>query len=282
MFKKVYMGLLILIIFTIIAAGCGGDDDMVTPSSLQGNQQYGYITVKVLWPGESIESGECLLSSGDEANTLTASMPGDTKCIYISVRNPATEQILEINGEPARITIRKGIINNVKFGPIECGTEVIVRAEASVHTEIVEDEPPPPDTIISRVERKITIVPHGEDMFHDNPDNANIINLYLGDYEISFFDPIDRIVEGQKEDIIVGLRIGYDHPPNPFLPPITPLPLSPTPYSYDFLIDRPLKLILLNVDGGVPGSDCDRIEFLDPNGNSVGDEIEIRTDGIEG
>ena len=86
--------LIILILATfalIIAAGCGGgNDDIVTPSSLQNTNDNiessgGYISINVIWPQEGL-SGKCIMSSGSDDNNLTASMPGGTQYILFELR----------------------------------------------------------------------------------------------------------------------------------------------------------------------------------------------------
>lgn len=67
------LSLIVLLILTLIAislSGCGGDN-IATPPSISDesdtsnlSEDYGYITMSVMWPQSNIE-GSILISSGD-------------------------------------------------------------------------------------------------------------------------------------------------------------------------------------------------------------------------
>ncbi len=192
---KFFLTLLILIISGfILFYGCSGSDGIVEPSSIsdnQGNtnQTVGFITIRVVWPENGIE-GECIISSGNEQNTLTASMPGGTTEIKIKVReqgelNP--DEIL-LHGEgkitwPAEDTITIGPIPSIW---------VTIRAEAYDKS----------GNQLSAVEEDLEVKP-----------GPNTVGLNLGDYRLSL----------TAEPVMSGLTSSGSFPTE------IPTPSGPTP-----------------------------------------------------
>jgi len=100
MVKRVYITLLILAAAAVmIASGCGGGSDVITPS-IPGEVnnatpvpedvnnetvEYGSIVIKVTWPEEEGASPKCIISSGDEEKDITASMPVDTMRVEVKI-----------------------------------------------------------------------------------------------------------------------------------------------------------------------------------------------------
>jgi len=86
---KILLSIMLLILAgLILSIGCGGGNNGVTPSSLTPtpNNLTGYITIKIAWPQKGL-AGSCLISSGNDEDTLTASIPADVSLIEVKIRD---------------------------------------------------------------------------------------------------------------------------------------------------------------------------------------------------
>jgi len=145
MVKRVYITLLILAAAAVmIASGCGGGSDVITPS-IPGEVnnatpvpedvnnetvEYGSIVIKVTWPEEEGASPKCIISSGDEEKDITASMPVDTMRVEVKIfdQNDLTKHL-----DPPGITVMNcsgpGAIDTFTIDSVPL-IPVIVRVEA--------------------------------------------------------------------------------------------------------------------------------------------------------
>ena len=77
---KLFNLLILLGVFTfIIFAGCGGDDGVITPTTISDSnpdnnttEQFGSIHIKVIWPQDGVD-GKFIISSEDECSNFSAS-----------------------------------------------------------------------------------------------------------------------------------------------------------------------------------------------------------------
>ena len=145
--KVILLSIILLIVFSIIiASGCGSGDGNTLPSvpdnsndSNLGNNS-GFLTVQVIWPQDNTDGSYIFLSGNDE-NTLTASMPGGTTRIEIKIRDakevqpnitlPNGEHTFEWNGDKE--------MDFHTLGPLPV-IKVIVRAEAYDSEDILLGE----------------------------------------------------------------------------------------------------------------------------------------------
>ena len=161
--KKQYLITIILIsIFSFVSIfGCGGDDDIATPSSINDSQSYGSIILKITCP--DIKGGgdaDFIFSTGTKEKSLTASIPINTKEVIVTA----------LDGDyPDSIFVQKtvelipgGTVITV-LDPIPAGS-VILKAEA-VRTD---------GRTVSIVETTLVVEP-----------GNNSAALDLGDYSIT-------------------------------------------------------------------------------------------------
>ncbi|MEQ8191663.1 MAG: hypothetical protein ABRQ39_27100 [Candidatus Eremiobacterota bacterium] len=145
--KKLSILLLIIIVFSFISivTGCGGgQNNIITPPSISDQNPANntttdgaYVTIKVEWPQDS-SSTNCIISSGDEENTLTASMPNGVKKIIFKIREapdpndpnaPADDSNSYFEHGYYELTAPPDLIEStVTLGPLP-SVKVIIRVE---------------------------------------------------------------------------------------------------------------------------------------------------------
>ena len=214
--RKIYLTLLIVTTFTlIIASGCGGgSDDIITPPSLQNTDNSsqnsgGYITVKIIWPQEEVE-GKCIMSSGNEENSITASMPVWTNSVKIKVfedpapddpnsylLDPNTLTLLE-NGDPNAI----GRVPNEPSVTAEIGPLPVLPA-------IVTAEAYTMSTKISYVAEKIQI-----------KFGTNSVNLDLGEEYMNVKAQSAKMIINDENSITASLGTIFSTPTSKDAEPI--------------------------------------------------------------
>jgi len=190
--QKLYTTLIVLTIFTlIIATGCGGGNDgITTPDSIsnQGNtvntqQLTGSILLKIIWPQPGID-GSCIMASGSNNNSLTASMPSDTIRLNIDV--------LEFN-DPNNILFQK------QFDKPDTA-ETIVKIEALPVIKVIVKarayDDPNSTVPISEAEQVLDI--------HVG---YNPVDLVLGDYDLILDTTSSEISINEETTLTAKLEI---------------------------------------------------------------------------
>lgn len=180
-----YIIILITLLAVIIISGCGGGNDGVTHSSLTiptPNNLTGYITIKITWPQKGL-TGSCIISSGNDEGTLTASIPGDASHVEVKIRdaNEPTSNNTLTNGYYSFIWNHQNsqTIEHT-FGPLPA-IKVIIRAEAYT---------PGSDTTPVSVSEQEYQVKVGHNNNNDN------VTLNLGDYDLTLTADPNTIVLG--------------------------------------------------------------------------------------
>jgi len=184
----IHLTLLILAIFILaITTGCGSGDGVTQPGSITTSpdnnnvvENSGSITVKVVWPQPGIE-GKCIFSSGGK-DEITASMPGDTQKILVTVRSDKDDPnniFEEYSDQWHLFEWEPGEIEESAFlNPIPA-VKVIVRARAYNSLGVIVFSPPKAPIIynnpISETETELDVI-LGE---------ANFAELHLGEYALN-------------------------------------------------------------------------------------------------
>ncbi|MEQ8171941.1 MAG: hypothetical protein ABRQ38_23820, partial [Candidatus Eremiobacterota bacterium] len=143
--KVLILTLLLIIIGLIIFTGCGGGSNNLISSPSITNQNPtntpintgAYLTINITWP-QNNSPGNIIMSSGDEENNLTASMPNGVNKIIVKIREapdlndpnapPDDPGSYQENGYTEILPPPNTIESTVTLGPLT-GAKVIVRVE---------------------------------------------------------------------------------------------------------------------------------------------------------
>ncbi len=188
--NRLFISLIILIaLFSIIFVdGCGGGTDNIitSPSISNQNPNTGaYIHITVTWP-QNGSVGKCIMSSGKEESTITASMPADTKQIIVKVRQAIDPNDPDAPPDDPNSYLKNGYAeilapqDKVTIGPLPA-IKVKVRAETYDRYG-----PLLPEQAISIVEKEFQLYVLSE----------NEIAMPLGDYDLTLTADPNTIVLG--------------------------------------------------------------------------------------
>ncbi len=214
--RKIYIITIILLILgIIIATGCGGGgDNITTPSSITNpdSNPVSYIATLILnihWP-QGIIPGSFSISSENSEDTLTASMPEDTKKIVVKVLEYAN---------------RDNILGRGEADPNDTTISIPVDLKSVVDPNSPMNDPNNPD-ILPAV--KVWVVGEAYDDPNADPDTAtpvavaekefqlqvgqHQIDLYLGDYDFTLEAAPEQISVNSQSTITATLSLKYPTP----------------------------------------------------------------------
>ena len=215
--KKFFISLIIVSIFLsiILINGCGGgSNSVILPPSV--STQYpdstntgAYIHIRITWP-QNGSKGRCIMSSGSEEKTLTASMPADTKQIIVKVRPAPDPNDPNTSPDDPNNYLKNGYAeildtqDKITIGPLP-PLKVIVRVEAYDRYG-----PLLPEQAISIMEKTLQLYVL----------TPNEVDLDLGDYSIGLTPgPLNTY------DAVINTHFSIVYP----TPTGTPAP-APSPY----------------------------------------------------
>ena len=132
----IYLIILIALFSIIFVNGCGsGTDNIMTSPSIsnQDPNTGAYLHITVTWP-QNGSVGKCIMSSGKEESTITASMPANTKQIIVKVRQAIDPNDPDAPADDPNSYLKNGYAeilapqDKVTIGPLPA-IKVKVRAE---------------------------------------------------------------------------------------------------------------------------------------------------------